>query len=708
MRLILVESPTKSNTIKKFLGKDYEVAATFGHIRDLPEGNFGIDLKNNFKPEYVIPAKAKKTIASLKKLAKTAESVILAVDEDREGEAIAWHLTKALGLKKYQRIAFHEITKPAIEEALKNPREIDMNLVNAQQTRRILDRIVGYKLSPFLWKKIAWGLSAGRVQSVAVRLIVEREREIKSFIPQEYWQIKALLEKLNLKGSEFEAFLAKKNDKAVSKLEIKTENEASEIVKDLEGADYRVIDIERKETRKSPLPPFTTSTLQQEAWRRFHFSAKMTMRLAQQLYERGLCSYHRTDSFNLSEISLAAAKEYILKNLGKEYWPGFSRKYKTKSKSAQEAHEAIRPTDPFRDPPSVALSPTRHSRFGDGTAKEGFAEAAFKLYALIWQRFLACQMSEAIFDSTIVDILAEKPKSSTVYALRATGQTMKFAGFLKVYPLKFEEINLPYLEKNESLKLIKVSPSQHFTQPPNRYSEATLVKALEKFGIGRPSTYAPTLETIQTRGYVQKDEKKLFFPADIGFLVNDLLVNHFPKIVDVAFTAKMEEELDQVSSGKKEWLPVIEEFYIPFKENLKTKEKEVSKEDLLKEFSKEEIKETCPLCQSLLNVKFSRYGKFYACSKFPECKYKKNLLVSLGIKCPKCQQAEIVERKTRKQKRFYGCSRWPDCDFALWDKPTGQNCPACDSLMVKTRWRKEKCSNKDCKTNSYGDAKTDS
>jgi len=694
MKLILVESPTKANTLKKFLGKDYEVAATFGHIRDLPEGSFGIDLKNNFQPEYVVPAKAKKTIQNLKKLAKKAESTTLATDSDREGEAISWHLAETLKLKNPRRIVFHEITKPAIEEALKNPRGLDMNLVNAQQARRILDRIVGYRLSPFLWKKIARGLSAGRVQSVAVRLIVEREREIKSFVPEEYWQIKAFLKKLEPKTPEFEALLVKKDNKIISKLGIKTKKEADKILKDLKEAGYKVESVERKETKKSPLPPFTTSTLQQEAWQRLRFSAKFTMSLAQQLYEKGLCSYHRTDSLNLSEISLASAKQYIFKNFGKEYWPGFSRRYKTKSKSAQEAHEAIRPTFTENSPEKL---------------KQSLDERQLKLYTLVWQRFLACQMSEAIFDSTSVDISAVNPLLLTTnYLLRAAGQTLKFPGFLKVYPLKFEELDLPNLEKDEALKLVKIDSSQKFTQPASRYSEATLVKALEKFGIGRPSTYAPTLETIQARGYVQKDEKKLFFPADIGILVNDLLVNHFPKVVDIDFTAKMEEELDQISQGKKEWLPVIEEFYNPFKENLKAKEKEVSKEDLIKEFSKGETKEACPLCQSPLNVKFSRFGKFYACSKFPECKYKKNVLVSTNVACPKCQQGEIVERLTRKRKRFYGCSRWPDCDFALWDKPTGEICKACQSLMVKTKWRKEKCSNKDCETNSYNNAKTGS
>ncbi len=695
MKLIIVESPTKSNTLKKFLGKDYEVAATYGHVRDLPQDSFGIDLKNNFQPDYVIPAKAKKIIKTLKALVKKSDSVILASDEDREGEAIAWHLIKALGLEKYQRIAFHEITKPAIEKALENPRNIDMNLVDAQQARRILDRIVGYKLSPFLWKKIAQGLSAGRVQSVAVRLVAEREMEIKNFVAKEYWDIKALLQPRGTGAeqkrgtdaeNEFEALLFKIDEDNVSKFSIQTKAEADEIIKGLAGASYRISNVEKKEVKKAPLPPFTTSTLQQEAWKKLHFPAKFTMRVAQSLYEKGLISYHRTDSLNLSGISLAEAKKYILDNFGKDYWPGFSRAYKTKSKSAQEAHEAIRPT-------IVENSPQ--------TLKSNLDTTQLKLYSLIWQRFLACQMSEAIFDSTAIDVAAEKEKSKT-YLFRATGQILRFDGFLKVYPLKFEEIDLPLLEKEDNLNLVKLIPAQHFTQPPGRYSEASLVKALEKFGVGRPSTYAPTLETIQVRGYVKKDEKKLFLPTDIGSLVNELLVKHFPEIVDIDFTAKMELELDQISIGKKKWVPVIEEFYTPFKENLKLKEKEVSKKD----FAQEKTDEICPDCKKPLVIKISRFGRFYACSDFPACKYKKNINISLGLHCPKCKEAapsergEIVERHTKKRKTFYGCSRWPDCDFALWDKPTGEICKSCQSLIVKTKWGKEKCGNNNCPTNN--------
>ncbi|MDP2927162.1 MAG: type I DNA topoisomerase [bacterium] len=687
MKLVLVESPTKAKSIAQFLGKSFRVEASLGHIRDLPEGKFGIDLKNNFKPEYVIPLKAKKIIKALKALAKKSEAVVLATDEDREGEAISWHLAQVLGLKKAQRIVFHEITQPAIKKAIANPREIDMRLVNAQQARRILDRIVGYKLSPFLWKKVAQGLSAGRVQSVTVRLIAEREKQINDFIPQEYWEIVATLAK---QQNQFEAQLIREEGKMITKLGIKTKDEAEKILNNLESAAWQVAKIEKREAKKSPLPPFTTSTLQQEAWQRFHFPAKFTMSLAQQLYEKGLSTYHRTDSLNLSELSLAAAKKYIFKNFGKDYWSGFFRQYRTKSKSAQEAHEAIRPTLVEKSPDKL----------------ESLDEKQLKLYDLIWRRFLACQMAEAIFDSTTIETEARSVKT---YTFKAAGQILKFDGFLKAYPLKFEEVELPLLEKEETLELIKLTPSPHSTQPPSRYSEATLVKALEKSGIGRPSTYAPTLETIQVRGYVRKDEKKLFFPTDIGVLVNTVLVEHFPQIVDIGFTAKMEGDLDLISQGKKEWVPTIEEFYQPFKENLKIKEKEVSK----KELTQEETKEICPLCSSPVVIKISRYGKFYACSNFPACKYKKNIPVSLGLNCPKCQQAaskeaspdppgggEMIERITRKRKIFYGCSRWPDCDFALWDKPTGENCEQCGFLLAKNKWGKIKCSNKECKSNA--------
>ncbi len=673
MDLVIVESPTKSKTIKKFLENDFEVLSSGGHIRDLPKSKLGIDVEKNFKPEYLIIPKAKEIIRALKEASEKANIIYLATDPDREGEAIAWHLTQALdldGKKPYQRIVFHEITKPAIEESFKSPRQIDMNMVDAQQTRRILDRLVGYKLSPFLWKKVARGLSAGRVQSVAVRLVVEREKEIKAFNSQEYWSIEALLNKKGKKDKEFIATLVKKDEKIIDKLDIKSKEEADVILKGLENAEYRVSNIEKKETNKNPFLPFTTSTLQQTASRKFHFSAKFTMSVAQKLYEQGLITYHRTDSVNISDLALGTAKKYIIENFGANYY--HFRKFKTKSKIAQEAHEAIRPTYPENSPEKIIK----------------LESSQVKLYDLIWKRFIASQMSSAIFDSTAIDIEAKN------YTFRSTGQILKFAGFLKIYPVQFEETELPPLETNEILELKKLNPSQHFTQPPNRYGEASLIKTLEKYGIGRPSTYAPIIDTIQQRGYVEKDEKKFLFPTDIGIIVNDMLVQHFPEIVDINFTAKMEEDLDKIARDETEYLPVIKDFYDSFQDNLTNKEKEVGKVDLT-----ERTKEICPECGKYLLIRKSRYGKFYTCSGYPKCKYKRNILISLRIKCPKCKKGEMVERKTRKRKTFYGCSEWPNCDYALWDKPTGEICPECNFLMAKTKWGRIKCSNKDCKTN---------
>ncbi len=686
MQLILVESPTKSRSLQGFLGRNYKVLASFGHVRDLPKDELGIDVKNDFKPKYLTIPKGKKIIKILKDSVDKAKIIILATDPDREGESIAWHLAQILNLngkKPYQRIVFHEITKSAIEEALKNPRKIDMNLVNAQQARRILDRIVGYKLSPFLWKKVVRRLSAGRVQSVTVRLVVEREREIQNFVPQEYWTITAQLKKFAKVGSpqtEFEALLVKKDGKVIPRLGIKIKKEAEKIVKDLKGAEYKIINVEKKQVKRNPLPPFTTSTLQQEAWQRFRFPARLTMGIAQKLYEQGFITYHRTDSLNLSDVSLFAAKKFIEKKYGKKYWAGFLRKYKAKGR-VQEAHEAIRPSYPEKEPDKLKFQAKLDDR-------------QFRLYDLIWQRFIASQMAQAVFDSTVVDILSTNYKLKTKnYTFRATGQTLKFDGFLKIYPIKFKETELPLLEINEILKLTKLISSQHFTQPPPRYTEATLIKALEENGIGRPSTYAPTLFTIQERNYIEKNEEKRFRPTEIGIVVNDILVKHFPNIVDVKFTAQMEENLDEIAKGKKEWIPAIKEFYEPFEENLKQKYQEVSKVDL----TEKAAKKICPKCGASVLIRLGKFGRFYACSRFPKCKYTESLKENiLGIKCPKCKKGEITEKRTRKGKIFYGCSGWPKCDFASWDKPTGEICQKCKSLLVKTKRGQIKCSNKEC------------
>lgn len=674
--LVIVESPTKARTISQFLGSNFIVESSYGHVRDLPRSKLGVDVEHNFEPQYLIPAKAKPNVKKLKSEAKKATDIILATDEDREGEAIAWHLISALELEdkpddNISRIVFHEITERAIKEALANPRDIDMKRVNAQQARRILDRLVGYKLSPFLWKKVFRGLSAGRVQSVTVRLIVEREREIQQFKPQEYWTINVLLQKKSETGDRrpekqtFEATLAKTNDKTLEKFAIKNQKEADHIVQDLKDAEWRVKNIDKKSVSKNPLPPFTTSTLQQDAFRRLGFSTKQTMVLAQQLYEgvdikgrgsTGLITYMRTDSLNLSEQSLADAGEFIKKEFGNAYTLAPPRRFKTTSKGAQEAHEAIRPTDPFRTPSSLQshLDPRQ-----------------FRLYDLIWRRFTATQMPAAIFDSTAVDIAAEtkdKGPKTNAYTFRATGQVMKFDGFLKLYPTKFTENELPALEPKEELDLKKLNPLQHVTEPPPRYTEASLVKTLEQNGIGRPSTYAPTISTIQTRGYVERHERRYLKPTETGFIVNDLLVEHFPEIVDVQFTARMEEELDEVAQGQKEWQPVIREFYEPFSKHLELKYMEVQKHEVT-----ETTDEVCDKCGKPMIVKMGRFGKFLACSGFPDCKNTKSLKSepqTIGMKCPKCGSGDVVVKRTIKGKRiFYGCSRYPDCDYASWTNP---------------------------------------
>ena len=534
MKLVIVESPTKAKTISQFVKNDYKIESSYGHIRDLPKSKLGIDLENNFEPQYIIPVKAKKLVSGLKKLAGKSDGVILATDEDREGEAIAWHLIKALGLtpEKTERIVFHEITKTAIEEAIKNPRKINENLVNAQQGRRVLDRLVGYKLSPFLWKKIAKGLSAGRVQSVAVKLIAEREEEIKKFKPEEYWTISAIFQKEN--GEFFEAMLAKIDGKTIEKLDLGNKEVADKILADLKNAEFEVEKIEQKEVKKNPLPPFTTSTLQQTAAKRLGFSAKKTMLMAQRLYEKGLITYMRTDSVNLSKESLVAAKNWLEKELGSNYSSQAPRIFTTKSKLAQEAHEAIRPTDINKNPSQKNIED----------------QSERKLYDIIWSRFLASQMPQAEFYATQIDIKADK------YTFRANGNMLKFDGFLKVWKQKFIEKDLPKISKGEKLNAKELIPAQHFTEPPPRYNEASLIKTLEEYGIGRPSTYAPIISVIQNRNYVEKQNGK-FVPTEMGTLVNKVLIENFPEVVDVDFTAKMESSLDAVAEGNENWQDLI-------------------------------------------------------------------------------------------------------------------------------------------------------
>lgn len=645
--LVIVESPAKSKTINKFLGEDYVVCSSMGHIIDLPAKRMGVDLKAGFKPEYVaIPGK-KKILTGLKKEAKDKERIYIATDPDREGEAIGWHLANNIGKDKtIWRVVFHEITKTAVEEAFKNPGHINLNLVNAQQARRILDRIVGYSLSPLLWKKISRGLSAGRVQSVAVRLIVDREREIQAFVPQEYWQIGAELKKVHRPSSivlsSFFAQLEKMDD---AKAEIKNREAADAIVRDLAEKEFKVKDIRESKKNLNPQAPFTTSKLQQEAFYKLHFRAGKTMRIAQQLYEGldigkeetvGLITYMRTDSVRVASSAIEEARDFIDKKFGHEYLPPAPNVYKSK-KAAQEAHEAIRPTSVAREPDLI---------------RDYLTTDQYKLYKLIWSKFIASQMKPAIYSVTSVDIEAGR------YLFKATGSLLIFAGFKAIYDdedgKEKKEYLLPPLEKDEKLKLIKLDPSQHFTKPPARYTDATLVKALEEEGIGRPSTYAPIIETIVLRHYVKRDKGSLI-PTELGTIVTDLLIEHFPKILDVEFTARMEEGLDEVEEGNLEWTQVLNDFYKPFSEWLSKAQIE------MKEVKKEVVEtgERCEKCGRIMVIKWGRRGKFISCSGFPECKNAKP--ISTGVKCPEpgCD-GELVERRSRRG-LFYGCSRYPNC-----------------------------------------------
>ncbi|OHA46587.1 MAG: DNA topoisomerase I [Candidatus Terrybacteria bacterium RIFCSPLOWO2_01_FULL_44_24] len=688
MKLVIVESPTKARTIQQFLSKDFEIVPSYGHVRDLPRSTLGIDIENDFTPKYVIPRASQKRVNALKKQAQKADEIILATDEDREGEAIAWHIVQLInGPKKdapakissMKRIVFHEITREAIENALANPRLIDMKLVDAQQARRVLDRLVGYQLSPFLWQKIARGLSAGRVQSAALRLIVDRERERDNFAPQEYWTIEAEL--ANSKGLDFRARLIQQDGKEIEKLDINNKKSAEEIKNALVDADWSVKTVNKKERRLNPPPPFRTSTLQQEAWRKLKFSAKQTMLLAQQLYEGveidgaavGLITYMRTDSSNLAEEFLNSTQKFVAETLGPQYVQG-SRRFAGKTKGAQEAHEAIRPTSPFHAPDSLK---------GKLDARQ------WKLYDMIWRRTVASQLPQAIFDTTSVDISATAKKSE--YVFRANGSVLQFDGFLKVWPIKSDDEQLPELEVDEKLKYIDLITEQHFTEPPPRYTEASLIKALEENGIGRPSTYAPIISTIQGRNYVEKDEARRLKPTEIGLMVNDIIVANFPEIVDLKFTATMEEDLDKIAGGKMAWVPVIKEFYDPFSKHLAEKYETVEKKELVTETTDE----ICEKCGKPMIIRFGRFGKFMACSGFPECRNTKTLKKGLGVSCPSCLKGEIIERKSKRGRFFYGCSSYPDCTFALWEKPTGEKCPTCGSLLVQNKSGK-RCSNKEC------------
>lgn len=729
--LIIVESPAKAKTLKKFLGAKYAVKASMGHIRDLPKKNMSIDIEHGFTPEYEISPDKKKIVNELKaEVKKSADTMVwLASDEDREGESISWHLVQALGLKKghFKRIAFHEITKPAVLKALENPREIDINLVHAQQARRILDRLVGYKLSPLLWSKIRAGLSAGRVQSVAVRLIVDREREIEAFKPQEYWKIDC---DLNVKKGAFNAELHKIKGK---KAEVSDKKKADEVLKDLNQASYEIQGIVKKSTNRHPAAPFITSTLQQEASRKLGFSVKQTMVVAQQLYEgvehgkdhTGLITYMRTDSYNLSAEFLKEVPKIVTSLYGKECALATPRNFNKKARGAQEAHEAIRPTDLSKTPKDL---------------KEHLDPKQYRLYKLIWERTIACQMADAEVDVTTVTVKADE------YELITKGEIIRKPGFMKAYvessddpedAISEKDTLLPDMTEGEKCDLEKVNAEQKFTQPPARYTEASLVKKMESEGIGRPSTYAPTISTIMTRGYIEKKPDKKLYPMEIGIIVNDFLVKHFSNIVDYQFTAKMEENLDDIADGKVEWEPIIREFFEPFEKVIEEKKKDLKKSDVIneksdeicdlckspmvvklgkngkflscskypeckharpmkadlekeKELQKEFKDEKCDKCGSPMIVKNGRFGEFLACSEYPKCKSTRPMTHALKVKCPDCGK-NIVEKRTKRAKIFYGCSGYPDCNFATWKKPVEDKCTVCGGLQVEAKKNLIKC-----------------
>jgi len=742
MKLVIVESPTKARTISRFLDKEYTVLSSYGHVRDLPSKKIGIDVEKDFKPEYVVPPKAKKNFSLLKAQSKKADKIILATDEDREGEAIAYHLKFLLSKENkkasFERITFHEITPSAIKEALKNPRDIDLKLFDAQQARRVLDRLVGYELSPFLWRKIKKGLSAGRVQSVAVRLIVERERERENFKSDEFWKIKVLWQKLK-KGetkSDFElvkendinkiqklkeereknnyalATLTEQNGKKIGKLEIKEEAQSKKIIDQIVSSEMKVSQIEKKRVFRQPSPPFKTSTLQQEAGRRIGFSAKRTMMAAQQLYEGikvdgkqvGLITYMRTDSLTMSETALSSIKKTIEKKFGKNYALPSPRFFKNKTKGAQEAHEAIRPTFPEKSPEELQdfLTPDQH-----------------KIYRLIWEKAVGSQMAPAELNNVKIKFKIKE------FGFLSEGNQIVFEGFMKVLGkgILREEL-LPEVLENEVVDKKKIIGEQNSTKPPARYTEASLIKALEDNGIGRPSTYAPTISTVQDRGYISKDEERFLFPNEIGFIVNDMLVEHFPNIVEIKFTALVEEDLDKIAEGKKQWVPVVSAFYTPFKKNLIAKDKKVLKFQKIidkncpdcgkplvekfgrfgkfyacsgypeckhsegteeeKKLEKEVNEEKCPNCGSPLTVRRSKWGMFKGCSNYPECKFIKKFEKVLGIKCPECKEGDLVEKKG-KRGPFYACNRYPECKYIAKGRPGKNKCEKCGQLMMRTK-----------------------
>jgi len=685
-KLIIVESPAKANTIKKFLGGSTKVVASMGHIRDLPKSKLGIDIEHDFEPEYINIRGKGDLIKSLKTDAKKAKKVYLATDPDREGEAIAWHLAKILenDKDKITRVTFNEITKTAVQKAIKEPRNIDLNTVDAQQARRVLDRIVGYKISPILWKKVKRGLSAGRVQSVAVKLIVDRENEIENFIPEEYWNIYADLKDEKSK-KQFEARFYGKNGK---KQEIHSKEEIDQILKTIEKAKYTVSEVKKGEKKRNPAPPFTTSTMQQEASRKLGFTLKKTMSVAQGLYEGvkiaekgtvGLITYMRTDSTRISEEARAAAKTQIVGTYGEEYYE--NRYYKT-SKDAQDAHEGIRPTYADIQPDKI---------------KDELTKDQYKLYKLIYNRFMASQMKPAIYDTMAVNIKADD------YDFKANGQNLKFKGFMTLYvegtdeKEEKEEGILPELQENQEVKLLKINPKQSFTEPPARYTEASLVKTLEEKGIGRPSTYSPTITTILERRYIQKKQKQLV-PTELGKIVNKILTENFTDVINVEFTAKIENEFDEIAEGKEQWKQMIREFYGPFEKELEKVEKELEHVKI-----EDEVTDViCDKCGRNMVIKYGPHGKFLGCPGFPECHNTKPYLEKIGVACPKCGK-DVILKKTKKGRMFYGCEGYPECDFVSWQKPSDKKCPKCGGYMIE-KGSKLVCADETC---GYVESKND-
>jgi DNA topoisomerase-1 len=684
-KLVIVESPAKARTVGNFLGREFTVKASVGHVRDLLRSTLSVDVENNFEPKYRVPNEKKAVVKELKAEVKKSAEIFLATDPDREGEAIAWHLKEAASIpaERMQRVVFHEITKPAIAEAFANPRKIDMDLVDAQQARRILDRLVGYNLSPLLWEKVRNRLTAGRVQSVALRLIVEREREIQAFIPQEFWTVDA---EFSPEGSKetYTARLVKVDDQEP---QLPTQDHVNGYLTELNQSVFHISRIKKSERRRNAFAPFITSTLQQQASRKLGYTARRTMSIAQQLYEgidvgeggaTGLITYMRTDSANISNLALQDVRKYISEVYGKEYLPAQAAKHKTRAAVAQEAHEAIRPTSVFRTPEKI---------------KEALSSEQYKLYQLIWRRFVASQMEAAVFDTMSVEIFGKG--NIHHYLFRASGSQMKFPGFLVLYEEASEEESSEPKEENVKFPkglsegqvqiLKKVLPEQHFTQPPPRFTEASLVQVLEEYGIGRPSTYAPILSTIQARGYVIREVRKLI-PTETGFLVNDLMVEYFPDILGVHFTAGMEKDLDEIATGKRKWTDVLEKFYLDFKPQLDHAKSEMPETKT----EPEKVGRPCPTCGHDLIIRWGRYGKFISCSNFPACRYTEAFLEKTGVNCP-LDGGDIVIRKTRKGRVFYGCANYPECEFTSWNKPLTTPCPACGGLLVIKNKNEAQC-----------------